>query len=159
MPTFEQSIEIRADAMTLFRLTQDYDHRLDWDPFLKEARLVGGATEAKVGARAWCVARNGIGMETEYVSFKPPKVVAVKMTKGPALLSAFAGSWRFQELGNGYTKVIFRYHVAGNPRWLAFAFDPILRWIFTHEVANRLLGLKRTVEQTDLLERLAVEYA
>jgi hypothetical protein len=159
MPTFEQSIEIRADAMTLFRLTQDYDHRLDWDPFLKEARLVGGATTAGVGVRAWCVARNGLGMETEYVSFKPPRVVAVKMTKGPALMSAFAGSWRFQELGNGFTKVIFRYNVAGNPRWLGFVFDPVLRWIFTHEVAKRLQGLKQAVEQTDLIQRLAAEYA
>jgi ribosome-associated toxin RatA of RatAB toxin-antitoxin module len=155
MPTFEQSIEIRANAMTLFRLTQDYDHRLDWDPFLKEARLVGGAKEAGMGARAWCVAKNGLGMETEYVSFNAPKVVAMKMTKGPAIFSSLAGSWRFQELGNGYTKVIFRYHVAANPRWLGFAFDPILRWIFTHEVANRLAGLKQSVEQTDLLQRLA----
>ncbi|HEX9373754.1 MAG TPA: SRPBCC family protein [Roseiflexaceae bacterium] len=159
MPTFEQSIEVRADALTLFRLTQDYDHRLDWDPFLKEARLVGGAAAAGVGARAWCVARNGMGMETEYVSFKPPKVVAVKMTKGPALLSAFAGSWRFQELGNGITRVIFRYHVAANPRWMGFLFDPILRWIFTHEVARRLTGLKHAVEATDLLQQLPAEFA
>src|SRR5688572_23515398 len=109
MPTLEQSIDIRADAMALFRLTQDYDHRLDWDPFLKEARLIGGATEAGMGVRAWCVARNGLGMETEYVSFNPPKVVAMKMTKGPMIFSNFAGSWRFQDAGDGYTKVIFRY--------------------------------------------------
>ena len=70
----------------LFRLTQDYDHRLDWDPFLKEARLVGGAQTAGIGVRAWCVAKSGLGMETEYVSFNPPKTVAVKMTKGPAII-------------------------------------------------------------------------
>ena len=54
--------------------------------------------------------------------------------------------------------MIFRYHVAGNPRWLGFAFDPILRWIFSHEVARRLDGLKQTVENTDLVQRLAAEY-
>lgn len=156
MPTFEQQIDIRADSMALFRLTQDYDHRLDWDPFLKEARLVGGATTAGVGARAWCVARNGLGMETEYVSFRPPRVVAVKMTRGPAIISAFAGSWRFQDQGNGITRVIFRYHIAANPRWLGFAFDPILKRVFGHDVMQRLVALKRTVETTDLLERMAL---
>jgi Polyketide cyclase / dehydrase and lipid transport len=76
MPTFEATIEIRADANALFDLTQDYDRRLDWDPFLKQARLVGGATAAGVGVRAWCVARSGLGMETEYVSFQRPQVAA-----------------------------------------------------------------------------------
>jgi hypothetical protein len=154
MPTFEQAIEINATPAALFRLTQDYTHRLDWDPFLKEARLVGGALEAGVGARAWCVATSGLGMETEYVSFNPPKTVAVKMTKGPAILSSFAGSWRFQELSPGYTRVIFRYHLTAAPRWLSFLLDPIMRLVFTHDVAKRLASLKRTVETTDLLRRV-----
>jgi ribosome-associated toxin RatA of RatAB toxin-antitoxin module len=159
MPTFEQAIEIDAAPAELFRLTQDYDHRLDWDPFLKEARLVGGARAAGLGARAWCVANSGLGMETEYVSFNPPKTVAVKMTKGPAIISSFAGSWRFQELAPGRTRVIFRYHLAARPRWLGFVFDPIMRLVFTHDVAKRLQALKHTVETTDLLARMAAEYA
>src|SRR5690348_16951721 len=57
MPTFEQAIEINATPAELFRLTQDYNHRLDWDPFLKEARLVGDAQAAGIGVRAWCVAK------------------------------------------------------------------------------------------------------
>src|SRR4029079_8486839 len=94
MPTFEQSIEIHATSAELFRLTQDYNHRLDWDPFLKDARLVNGAQAAGIGVRAWCVAKSGLGMETEYVSFNPPKTVAVKMTKGPAIIGSFARSRR-----------------------------------------------------------------
>src|SRR5262245_48082399 len=97
--TFEQTIVIAAPPEVLFRLTQDYPHRLEWDPFLRTAELVGGAKEAGVGVRAWCVARNGMGMETEYVSYHPPRVAAVKMTKGPWLLAHFAGSWRFEEVG------------------------------------------------------------
>jgi hypothetical protein len=158
MPTFDQAIEINATPAALFRLTQDYNHRLEWDPFLKEVRLVGGAKAAGIGARAWCVATSGLGMETEYVSFNPPKTVAVKMTKGPAILASFAGSWRFQELRPGYTRVIFRYHLAAAPRWLGFILDPVMRLIFTHDVAKRLASLKRTVETTDLLRRLEAEY-
>jgi ribosome-associated toxin RatA of RatAB toxin-antitoxin module len=152
MPTFEQAIEINATPAALFSLTQDYSHRLDWDPFLKEARLVGGARAAGIGVRAWCVSTNGLGMETEYVSFNPPKSVAVKMTKGPAILASFAGSWRFKALSPGCTRVIFRYHVAAAPRWMGFVFDPIMRLIFMHEFKQRLEALKRAAETTDILQ-------
>ena len=47
--TFEQSILIRAGAAELFALTQDYVHRLAWDPFLKTAELLHGATAAAIG--------------------------------------------------------------------------------------------------------------
>lgn len=157
MPTFEQEIDINAEPLALFRLTQDYDHRLDWDPFLKEARLVGGAKTAGVGARAWCVARNGLGMETEYVSFRPPHVTAVKMTKGPRLLANFAGSWRFKVIAPGRTRVIFRYHIAAAPRWMGWLFNPIMQIVFKHDVGKRLTALKRTVETTDILQRMAAQ--
>src|SRR5258705_13842224 len=67
MPTFEQAIEIQAEPAELFDLTQDYSRRLEWAPFLKVAQLHGDAPG--VGVRAWCVAWNGLGMETEYVTF------------------------------------------------------------------------------------------
>src|ERR671927_353008 len=105
MPTFEATIDIHADVGALFDLTQDYDRRLDWDPFLKEARLVGGATAAGLGVGAWGAARSGLGMETEYVSFRRPDVVAVKMTRGPALFGSFAGSWRFKTVAPDTTRV------------------------------------------------------
>jgi ribosome-associated toxin RatA of RatAB toxin-antitoxin module len=153
MPTFEQSIEIEATPAELFELTQDYNRRLEWDPFLKIAELHGDAPG--VGVRAWCVAKNGLGMETEYVSFNPPKGVAVKMTKGPFMLASFAGSWRFQEVAPGRTRVIFRYHLAAAPRWLGFILDPIMRRVFTHDVGKRLAGLKQSVETSDILRRPA----
>ena len=34
MPTFEHSLLIHADRAVLFTLTQDYQRRLTWDPFL-----------------------------------------------------------------------------------------------------------------------------
>ncbi len=69
---FRPTIEVAAEPGMLFDLTQDYDRRLDWDPFLKEAKLLGGADRPDVSVRAWCVARNCLGMETRYVSFNPP---------------------------------------------------------------------------------------
>lgn len=116
--TFEDSILIRDTPDALFALTQDYGRRLEWDPFLRSARLVGGAAEAGLGVRAYCVAHNRLGMETEYVSFTPPRVAAVKMTRGPWFIGGFAGSWRFMPEADGRTRVVFRYSVQARPRWL-----------------------------------------
>lgn len=77
----EEAVLIHADPISLFRLTQDYERRLEWDPFLQSANLIGDAKEAGVGVKALCVSKGGWAMETEYVSFNPPHATAVKMTR------------------------------------------------------------------------------
>lgn len=144
---FEHSIVIAATPAELFSLTQDYDRRLEWDPFLKSAKLVGGATTPGVGVRAYCVARSGLGMETEYVSFHPPRVTAVKMTQGPWIIDRFAGSWHFEEIAPGQTRVGFRYNLQAWPRWLSWLLTPILGWVFARDTRKRLAALKAAVEK------------
>lgn len=151
MPTFERSIEIRMARQALFDLTQDYDRRLEWDPFLREARLLGGATTPALGVRAWCVekGRFGIGrfgMETEYVRFSRPQVVAVKMTAGPVPLERFAASWRFEALAPNLTRLIWRYHLALRPRWLRPLLTPIVLCFFARSMDKRLMALKAGAE-------------
>ena len=143
---FRQSLEIAAEPGDLFALTHDYDRRLDWDPFLREARLIGGAERAGTGVRAWCVARNGLGMETEYVSFHPPGTCAVVMTRGPWIFRSFAGSWRFEPVGPGRTRVDFAYNLAGRPA----ALTPLLAWIFGRDTRRRLAALKQAAEARPL---------
>ena len=87
---FTQQIEIKCSAAQAFDYTHDYKTRLNWDTFLKQADLMDGATVAGKGVKAYCVAKNGMGMLTEYVTFNRPKVPAIKMTKGPYLFKAFA---------------------------------------------------------------------
>src|SRR5664279_5466343 len=106
---FSEKININSTPEVIFDYTQDYEKRLSWDTFLKRAELIGGATKADTGVRAYCVAKNGLGMETEYVSFNRPRVTAVKMTQGPLLFKTFLGSWTFNEFKSGMTEVIFLY--------------------------------------------------
>jgi len=153
--TFDQSIVIAASPGELFDLTQDYKRRLEWDPFLKSAELLDGAEAAGVGARAYCIAHSGLGMETEYVSFNPPRACAAKMTRGPRLLGSFAGSWRFEELAPGQTRVGFRYHLRARPWWLSWLLTPIMGLVFARDTRKRLVALKAAVEQQGLLARKA----
>jgi ribosome-associated toxin RatA of RatAB toxin-antitoxin module len=143
---FEHSVVVDAPAAVLFALTQDYRRRLEWDPFLKSAELLGGATEAAVGVRAWCVAWSGMGMETEYVSYNPPRTCAVKMTKGPRFLHSFAGTWHFEETAPGRTSVTFRYHLRAKPAWLAWMLTPVMARVFARDMRRRLKALKHAVE-------------
>jgi ribosome-associated toxin RatA of RatAB toxin-antitoxin module len=150
--TIEQSIVVRATPAQLFALTQDYNRRLEWDPFLKEAYLLDGVTEAGVGVRANCIARTGFAMEAEYVSFNPPQTTAVKMTKGPWFIETFSGSWRFREEAEGRTRVHFRYHLRARPKWLA----PLIGFLFGRDTKKRLWALKRAVEEGGILEEKCV---
>jgi ribosome-associated toxin RatA of RatAB toxin-antitoxin module len=152
MPTFEKRIEIQASAEFLFDLTQDYSRRLDWDPFLREAKLTDGACYPQIGARAWCVSKSGLGMETEYISFKRPERIAVRMTKGPRFLKTFSGSWVFNQLSDEETEVVFKYHLKARPDWLKTVIEPILVLVFSRDTERRLRYLKTTVESGLLTE-------
>src|SRR5262249_21495740 len=125
-----------------FGLTPDSSRPLGWDPFWKEARLLDGADAAGPDVRAWCVARNGLGMETRYVSFNPPGACAVEMTRGPWFFRSFSGSWRFERTGPHRTMVTFTYSLVGRPGLLS----GLLRHIFARETRRRLTALKRYAE-------------
>jgi hypothetical protein len=147
----EESIDISADPHTVFDLIHDYSRRLDWDPFLREARLLDGAGSAEVGVKSVCAAHwgsGGMAMETVYVSFDRPNVAAVKMTRGPILLGEFAASLRQQAIGEARTRVTYRFKLAARPRWLRFILDPVLDAIFAREVRSRLTALKRFLERS-----------
>ena len=148
---FDDSIVIDAGPEALFRLSQDYSRRLEWDPFLRSASLVGGAAEAGVGVRALCVDRMGTAMESEYISFNPPRTVAIKMTRGPWFLESFAGSWRFEEEAPGRTRVGFQYSLEARPRWLSWILNPVLTRIFARDTRRRLEALKEAVEKRGVL--------
>jgi hypothetical protein len=139
---FEHVALVQGDPAQIFALTQDYSRRLSWDPFLRRAELVGGASAPAVGVRSWCVARSGLGMETEYVSFSPPRIAAVKMTRGPRILESFGGAWEFTAAGDGETAVAFRYQFRMRPRWLAWLLEPLARRWFSWETRKRVLALQ-----------------
>ena len=106
---FSETILINEKPEQVFDFTQDYNKRLKWDTFLKKADLIEGAKSAEKGVKAYCVAKNGIGMITEYITYNRPKVTAIKMTKGPFMFNSFIGSWTFKEVSKNKTEVVFLY--------------------------------------------------
>ncbi|HTI59842.1 SRPBCC family protein [Mucilaginibacter sp.] len=143
---FSEKILINKEPLFVFDYTQNYSNRLSWDTFLKKAELIGDAEKPDIGVKAWCVARNGLGMETKYVTFNRPKNTAIKMTRGPFMFKSFSGSWLFRELGHEQTEVAFIYSFG-----LRFPFDIFKRLIknsLQRNVRKRLIDLKTCVERT-----------
>jgi len=141
---FSEAIIIKCSAETAFDYTQDYEQRLKWDTFLKKADLIDGATESGKGIRAYCVAWNGLGMTTEYVTFNRPKATAIKMTKGPFMFKSFHGSWTFKPIDRENTEVIFLYSFR-----LRFPFSVVTKFIkqtLQRNVKQRLKDLKSNIE-------------
>ncbi|RYE54660.1 MAG: SRPBCC family protein [Sphingobacteriales bacterium] len=142
---FSEKIIIDCSPVIAFDYTQDYDNRLKWDTFLKRAELMDGATKAGKGVEAYCVAKNGLGMVTEYVSFNRPKATAIKMTKGPFMFKAFVGSWTFKEVNSLQTEVIFLYSFK-----LRFPFNlatGLVKRNLHLNVRRRLIDLKTNIEE------------
>ncbi|HLN32673.1 MAG TPA: SRPBCC family protein [Gemmataceae bacterium] len=149
MPAREERIEIRCEAQEIFDLIHDYDRRLEWDSFLKKAGLLDGATKAGSGVHTLCIARNmigGLAMEAIYISYNPPRVAAIAMTRGPVFFKSFAATLLQKAVARGVTQVIYRYNFRTRPGWLSFLLDPIVEAVFSREVRSRLRGLKRVAE-------------
>ena len=141
---FTETIIIDDNAENVFDFTQDYRNRLKWDTFLKRADLTDGASTADKGVKAFCVAKNGIGMVTEYVTFNRPIVTAIKMTKGSYMFKSFLGSWTFKEVTEKKTEVIFLYSFS-----LRFPFNLLAKFIKNNlqtNVKQRLIDLKNNIE-------------
>jgi hypothetical protein len=151
MRSLEAAIEICASPEAVFDLIHDYARRLEWDPFLKEACLLDGAKAAGLGVKTRCTARRkfaGLAMETVYLSFDRPRVAAVRMTRGPAVLETFAASLRQEDMGFGLTRVTYRFNFSTRPRWLRAIAGPIVSVLFRREVRQRLKALKSYLERS-----------
>ena len=146
---FTEKIEIKSNAELAFDYTQDYNQRLNWDTFLKKADLIEGATTAGKGVKAYCVAKNGLRMVTEYVSFNRPKATAIKMTKGPFIFKSFLGSWTFKEIQPNLTEITFLYSFQ-----LRFPFNLVKGFVkrnLQDNVKQRLVDLKENIEKINTI--------
>ncbi|WP_437683245.1 type II toxin-antitoxin system RatA family toxin [Sorangium sp. So ce131] len=154
MPTIQSTAEIDAPARDLFVLSQDYGLRLEWDPFVRELRYCDGAAEPAVGVRVWVRAKNGLAMVVRYITVNPPEQVAIALVEGPPVFRQFSGAWLFKALAPRRTQVTFRYHFAARPRILAPVLEPVMKAVLRRDIDERLAGLKRSAETTDILQRI-----
>lgn len=145
MPHGSVSDTIPAPSTEVFRLVHDYDRRLEWDTLLQQASLSDGWAEAELHATSVCTGRwylGGIALKTEYISFAPPSVAAVRMLNRPAFFETFAATIRHRDLGDGSSTIEYKYNFTSRPAWLRRLLDPAIAAIFRWETRKRLRSLR-----------------
>jgi ribosome-associated toxin RatA of RatAB toxin-antitoxin module len=98
-------------------------------------------------------------MISEYLTFRRPESVAMKMVEGPIIFRLFSGAWQFKRLDEAKTKVVFKYHFECRPAWLHGIMHPIGRWFLGREIRRRLLAFKTAAEIPLMMDRLHAEIA
>jgi len=136
---------IPATSAAVFALVHDYDRRLEWDTLLSAVYLHEGFTVAEQGAISTCVGRAALGslaLTTEYVTFSPGRIAAVKMTRGPWLFERWAASLKHEDLADGQSRITYAWQFTARPRMMAWLIEPLLNAIFRWETRKRLRALK-----------------
>ena len=149
MPSGSHTIEIDASCDVVFDAIHEYDHRLEWDSMLSQARLLAGATTAQVGVRSLCVGTwksAFLAVETEYVTCKRGRVAAVKLTNRPAFFDSFAATIKHEPLGEARSRATYIYSFRARPRFLAPLLEPVMQRMIAREVRNRLRSLRSFLE-------------
>lgn len=145
MPHGSLTETIAAPAVAVFQLLHDYDRRLQWDTLLRAATLCDGWQTAQLHATSLCTGHwylGGLALKTEYVSFKPPHVAAVKLLNRPLLFDHFAATIRHRDLGDGTSSVEYIYNFTAHPRSLRWLLHPLMGAVFRRETRKRLRALK-----------------
>ena len=148
MKTIKHQIEIARSQVEVFDLTQDYSKRLDWDPYLIEAYLLGGAERADVGVESYCKNRSGSVMISKYISFNRPNVAAVTMVKGPFILVRFSGAWNVKTLSEKRSILIFAYNFELKGGFIGRLLVPFAAIMFSKDMNQRLLAIKHYLEKS-----------
>ncbi|MFM9965791.1 MAG: SRPBCC family protein [Planctomycetaceae bacterium] len=149
MPHGNVTEVIPASAADVFQLIHDYRRRLEWDTLLQEAFLTDGFTEAAQGATSvcrGCRCLGGIALKTQYVTYRPGKIAAVKMINRPPFFASFAATIRHRDLGLAESAVEYLFTFEARPKWLRTVLNPLMNAVLTWETRKRLRALKRFFE-------------
>jgi hypothetical protein len=161
MPRIEATAAVAVPPEVAFAVSQSPGAlRYRWDPFVREQRLLDGATRPAKGVRTFTRSRHGLTMVSEYLAFNPPRQVGMRMVTGPPFFRSFSGGWGFAARDDGGTDATWRYSFAIRPGWLAPVADRLGRRLLQKDIDRRLAGFARACADPDLVaDVLAAEKA
>ncbi|MGI8937669.1 MAG: SRPBCC family protein [Iamia sp.] len=160
MPRIEATTRVSVSVEDAFAVSQSQQEvRYAWDPFVREQRLLGGATRPDKGVRTRTTSRHRLTMVSQYTSFRAPHQVGMKMVEGPWFFSAFGGGWSFKELGPEECEAVWRYTFTVRPAWLAPIADRIGRALLQRDIDRRLAGFAGACADPDIVARARAQLA
>ena len=161
MPRIEATHDVPVDVATAFAVSQTHGpERLAWDPFLKRQELVGADRPAK-GVQTRTASRHGLKMVSEYVSFRAPTQVGMKMVEGPWFFSNFAAGWAFAPLDPddpaAGTRATWLYTFTTRPAWLSPIADRMGVRLLRRDIKARIAAYAEACTNREVLA--AIDHA
>jgi ribosome-associated toxin RatA of RatAB toxin-antitoxin module len=154
VPRVEATAVVPLDPDRAFALSQTYGElRYKWDPFVIEQRLLDGAVAAGKGVRTWTRSRHRLTMISQYVAFRPPEHVGMRMLSGPWFFATFSGGWNFQPVEGG-TRATWRYNFTIRPPWLAPVADRIGVFVLGRDIRRRVEAFARACADPEIVAAL-----
>ncbi|WP_265522768.1 SRPBCC family protein [Oerskovia flava] len=158
MPVVESAVVVPVDPATAFAVSQTTGEvRLRWDPFIRHQHFLDGATAPAKGVQTLTRHRSGLAMVSEYVSYRPPTNVGMKMVRGPWFFAHLAGGWRFAPEPEGGTRATWRYSFSCRPRWLAPIAERIGTRLLARDVDRRIAGFARGCDDPVVLAAVSTD--
>lgn len=158
MPRIESSVEIAVPAEDAFALSMSQrEVRYEWDPFVREQRLLNGATVPARGVRSLTKSRHYLSMVSEYTGFNPPTQVGMKVVEGPPFFATFGGGWSFKPIDQNSCVATWRYTFSIKPTWLAPIGDRVGTWLLGKDIEKRLQHFAKGCVKPELVERAKVQ--
>jgi hypothetical protein len=153
MPRIESTVRVNVPVDDAFVVSQSQQQvRYRWDPFVREQRLLNGASRPDVGVETFTRSRHGLTMVSRYTSFRRPSQVGMKMVKGPPFFASFGGGWIFQAVDDTTTDVVWRYTFTVKPSWIAPIADRIGRTMLQRDIDRRLAGFAAACADPSIVE-------
>lgn len=145
MSTIKHTRMIAVPADFHFEYSQRNSCRLDWDPFVTSVELHDAHDLPSEGTEVTVHTWNRMSMTCRYIQFRRPECIAIRMLDGPRSLRTFGGSWRFNEIRNGFTLTTFTYAFTLH-RFAAFL-TPFAKLYFRLDMWRRLRALQQGAER------------
>ena len=141
----EQKI-IFIDIDWLFNFTQNIDERLKWDKQTTEIGFINDNTALEEGTGVFTKSKEGLHMETEYLSFYPPNKIAIKMINNSNLFKNFVGVWTYKSEQKKQTILQITYQF--NLQFPYTLITHLVKKKIRSNIIKKLNGLKNYINES-----------
>lgn len=134
-----------ASADVVFDAFHYHFWRLRWDSLVRATCVEGGAPCPFVGAVTYS---NGAGalrrlsMQTQFVSYDPPRVAAAAMVERSFPFERWAASMQHRAEATNRSLLIYTYTFRVGPAALRWMLEPIVALIFNWQTRRRFARLR-----------------
>lgn len=146
--TISQEVIINRNIDWLFDFTQNFVERKKWDKQTKEIAFLDGFTTLAKGAKVYTESVEGIRMDTEYLTFKVPTEISIKMLNRSSVFKCFVGAWNYIPIEKEKTTLKITYQFD-----LRFPYNLIKRTVSKKIKANMTNKLNLLEDYLEKMEK------